>query len=114
MIAQSRIFLGTFHNDAFQTVWDIRHFFCRRFDFFLKVFERHRYRRIAVKRHMSCDHLIHGDTDGVNIALLIHHSASRLLRGRIMHRSHNTGADRLCSGRRTRNAKVCDLNFTVF
>ena len=41
MIAQSRIFLGTFHDDALQAVRDIRHFLCGGLDLLLQMLECH-------------------------------------------------------------------------
>ena len=114
MIARARILLGTFHDDAFQAVGKVRHFHCRGRNLLLQMLERHGHRGIPVKGHMSGHHLVHGDADGIDVALLVHDAASRLLRRRVMHRAHHARADGLggCGG--AGDAEIRHFHLAVF
>ena len=78
------------------------------------MLERYAHCGVAVKRYVARYHFIHCNTDRIDITLLIHHASARLLRRRIMHRTHYARADRLCGRRRAGNAEICHFNFAIF
>ena len=67
---------------------------------------------VAVKRHSSGYHLVHGDTKGIDITLIVRISAAHLLRRAVMYASHNVRTDRI--GRSCLcNTKVGKFYFSV-
>ena len=67
---------------------------------------------IAVKRHSSGYHLVHGDAKGIDITLIVRISAAHLLRRAVMYASHNVRTDRI--GRSCLcNTKVGKFYFSV-
>ena len=89
------------------------------------MLDGNRHGRIPVKRHTSRHHLIHHNTEGIDVALAVHKSVACLLRRRIMHGAHHIGTDRVaaCCTRNTeiryfylsfcRNNNILRLDVTV-
>ena len=105
--------LRTFHDnifDAHRNLWhkvpQIRHRV-------LNMLDRDCHGGIPIKRNTSCQHLKHGDTHRINIALLIRKSTSGLLRRSIVDRTHYIRSDRV-AGRCFGNAKIRHLHLTLF
>ena len=75
------------------------------------MLDGNRHGRIPVKRHTSRHHLIHHNTEGIDIALAVHKSVACLLRRRIVHGSHHIGTDRVaaCCARDT---EICYFYFS--
>ena len=67
------------------------------YDILLQVLHRYHHRGLPVEGHPSGHHLVHDDTQRVNVALGVAVTASGLLRGRIVYRSH--GVRRIRIGR---------------
>ncbi len=59
------------------------------------MLNRHRHRRIPVKRNTPGHHLIHDDSQRINIAFAVHKPVSGLLRRGIVNGTHNVRADRI-------------------
>ena len=77
------------------------------------MLERNRNSRITVKRQLSGNHFIHGDTKRIDITLCITESTSRLFRRGIMYRTHyicTNGIRRCCFC----NTKIGYFNFSFF
>ena len=66
------------------------------------MLDRNRNRSVSIERHTACYHLIHCDSERIDVTLVIGISATHLLRRAVMYTSHNIGADgvgrsRLCN-----------------
>ena len=76
------------------------------------MLDGNRHGRIPVKRHTSRHHLIHHNTEGIDVALAVHKSVARLLRGRIVHRAHHIRTDRVAA-RRARDTEIRYFYFSL-
>ena len=76
---------GGFHNDPLERRRDTWLEFPRRSDLLIYVFQCNRYRVITVERHLSGEHLVHNDTQRVDIRTFIYIISPCLLRREIMY-----------------------------
>ena len=74
------VFLGTFQNDLFKAVRDVRYQLRGRRDLLLQVLHGHLHRGVTVEGNLPCHHLVQRDADGVDVALLVAVTAPCLLR----------------------------------
>ena len=107
-----RTLFRTFQNDMLQAYGNIRRIDPGRHNILLQMLHRHDHCRLSVKRHTSGHHLIHDDTQRIDIALGITVAASGLLRRRVVHGTH--GVRRVGIGRyRLCDSKICHFYFPL-
>ena len=80
LIPAVRTLLGTFQDDLLQGEWQARRILGRSLDLLLQMLDRNGNGRIPVKRNTSGHHLIDGDTQRIDIALIIRIASAHLLR----------------------------------
>ena len=112
LVAPVRALLTAFENDLVHAVGNIGIDLARRRHRLLDMTDRDRYRRLAVKRHFSRQHLIECHAQRVDIALLVAETAPGLFGRGIMNGSHDIGSDRI-TGSRLRDSEVRYLYLSV-
>ena len=76
------------------------------------MLNRHSHRGIPVERHTTGNHLIHDNTQGIDIASSVHVTVSGLLRGSVVNRSHHIRVDGVGGGG-SGNAEVRYLDLSL-
>ena len=80
--------------------------------YLLEMLDCHRHRCVPVEGNPPGDHLIHDDSQGVNVAAIVHETISRLLRGCVVNGPHHIGADGVGGGR-SGNTEIGHLHLAL-
>ena len=104
---------GTFQNDPFKAGRDVGKITPGRCDFLPDMHKGDAHGILTVKGYSSGSHLIHSNSQGINITFLIRVIPSGLFGGQIMDRTHQILGDSISRGS-SGNSKVRHLYLPAF
>ena len=112
VVATIHTLLGTFQDNLLQAVGNLR-VLAGRLHLLLKMLDGNGHCALPVKGNPARNHLIHGDTQRIDIALGVTVAAPHLLGRAVVHGAHHIGADGIGRGS-SGNTEIRKLHLSVY